>query len=60
MKLAVRQPRGGTVAEFHVLNRKQLQRVVFAETVQARLPLHVTTLEADYQVALSINLNLSW
>lgn len=34
MKSVARQPRGGTVADFHVLNRKQLQRVAFAEQVQ--------------------------
>ena len=36
IKPASRQPRGGTAADFHVLNRKQLQRVAFAEQVQVR------------------------
>lgn len=36
IKPASRQPRGGTAADFHVLNRKQLQRLAFAEQVQVR------------------------
>lgn len=41
VKAAARQRRGSTLADFHVLNRKQLQRVTFAESVQViRLELH--------------------
>ncbi len=35
LKVLARQPRSNTVAEFHALSRKQLQRVQFAEQVQA-------------------------